>query len=364
MLILEACVDSLPQALRAQALGAHRIELCSRLDLDGLSPSPQTILAALSQLKIGVKVMIRPRPGSFLFSEGELKAMEEEILFCKDNGVKAIVLGVSLPSGRLDIPAIKRLADLANPMTVTIHKAIDESPDPLSDLEKLRPVSNVTHILSSGKQSTALAGTPLLREMIRTAGDRFTILVAGKVTRDNLSQVHEAIGAQEFHGKRIVGELEMGRIEKAQPGDAAELTAIAHAAKRHWNYPEEWIQAWREDLTFTSDFIQSRPVYKIVGEEGILGCCAYEVHSSHLEILHMWVLPAYMGKGLGKKLLEESLKEVLQMYPKPRIQVISDPFAQPFYEKTGFKKIGESPSYPPGRFLPLMEKRLNHFKIT
>lgn len=67
MLILEACVDSLPQALRAQALGAHRIELCSRLDLDGLSPSPQTILAALSQLKIGVKVMIRPRPGSFIF---------------------------------------------------------------------------------------------------------------------------------------------------------------------------------------------------------------------------------------------------------------------------------------------------------
>lgn len=361
MLILEACVDSLPQALRAQALGAHRIELCSRLDLDGLSPSPQTILAALSQLKIGVKVMIRPRPGSFIFSKEELRQMEQEILFCRENGVKEVVLGVSLPSGRLDIPAIEQLAKQAWPMSVTVHKAIDESPDPLSDLEGLRSVANITHILSSGRQATALAGAALLRDMIRVAGDRFTILVAGKVTRENLEAVHQIVRAREYHGKRIVGELEMNRVEKAQSGDAGELTLIAHAAKRHWNYPEEWIQAWQEDLTFTSDYILKHPVFKMVGdEERILGCCAYEVHPSHLEIVHMWILPEVMGKGLGRKLLEVSLKEMLSAYAKPRIQVVSDPYAQPFYEKMGFEKVGESPSYPPGRFLPLMEKKIAH----
>ena len=130
--------------------------------------------------------------------------MEKEILFCKEAGVPGIVLGVSLPSGRLDIPAIQRLAELAWPLPVTIHKAIDLSPDPLADLEALRAVPNVTHILSSGKQPTALEGCALLREMIRASGDRFTIIAAGKVTRESLSDVQLLVGAREYHGKLIV----------------------------------------------------------------------------------------------------------------------------------------------------------------
>jgi copper homeostasis protein len=206
-MVIEACVDSLSQALLAQARGAHRIELCSRLDLDGLSPSAETIREALFRLKIGIKVMIRPRSGNFIYSEEEMQQMEREILFCKEAGIREIVLGASLPGGRLDIPAIRRLAEAAAPMTITIHKAIDDSPDPLADLEDLRPLTNVTHILSSGGQPTALEGAPLLREMIRRFGDRFAIIAAGKITRENLLQVHEAIGAAEYHGKKIAGSL-------------------------------------------------------------------------------------------------------------------------------------------------------------
>lgn len=29
-------------------------------------------------------------------------------------------------------------------------------------------------------------------------------------------------------------------IRRAVPTDASALTAVAHAAKRHWRYPEEW----------------------------------------------------------------------------------------------------------------------------
>ena len=122
-------------------------------------------------------------------------------------GVKEIVLGASLPSGKLDIDSIRRLASVAGPMSITVHKAIDLSPDPLADLEALRPIPNITHILSSGKQPTALEGSALLREMIRSAGDRFTIIAAGKVTKENLQVVHKTIGAREYHGKLIVGDL-------------------------------------------------------------------------------------------------------------------------------------------------------------
>ena len=208
MKILEACVDSLSQALKAQSLGAHRIELCSQLDLDGLSPSREMIESALAQLDIPVKVMIRPRAGDFIYSEKDLQVMEEEIEFCKKTGVDEIVLGASLPGGELDIKTIRRLAKVADPMTITIHKAIDLCPDPLAELEKLRPITNVTHILSSGKKPTALEGAPLLREMIEVAGDRFTIIAAGKVTRENLEKVHLAIGTSEYHGKQIAGNLD------------------------------------------------------------------------------------------------------------------------------------------------------------
>lgn len=204
-MILESCVDSISQALQAQAAGAHRIELCARLDLDGLTPSPEMIREALELLSIPVKVMIRIREGDFIFSEAEIRSMEQDIRFCKEAGVREVVLGASLPSGRLDIPTIRRLAAVAAPMTVTIHKAIDLSPDPIADMEALRPMDNITHFLSSGKQATAMKGAPLLREMISAAGDRFIVLVAGKVTHDNLAGVHKAVGAKEYHGKRIVG---------------------------------------------------------------------------------------------------------------------------------------------------------------
>lgn len=207
-MILEACVDSLSQALSAQSQGANRIELCSRLELGGLSPGRDTILQALKTLRIPLKVMVRSRAGDFIYSEEELSDLEQEILYCKSAGVKELVFGASLGSGRLDIPAIRRFAAVASPLSITIHKAIDLSPDPLADLEALRTIENVTHILSSGKEETALKGAPLLREMIRAFGERFAIIAAGKVTRNNLSLVHEAIGATNYHGRLIVGPLD------------------------------------------------------------------------------------------------------------------------------------------------------------
>jgi len=204
--ILEACVESVAQAVAAQAAGAGRVELCSRLDLDGLSPSQGAILEALEALHIPVKVMIRPRAGSFVYTEEELGAMQLEIDFCKKAGVAEVVFGASLPSGALDIGAIRRLAERARPMRVTIHKAIDLSPDPVAELEYLRPIANIHYILSSGKEATALEGASLLRKMIQEAGARFTIIAAGKATRYNWEQIARETGATEIHGRKIVND--------------------------------------------------------------------------------------------------------------------------------------------------------------
>ncbi len=64
----EACVESLEQAFIAEKNGADRIELCTDLDVEGLTPSRELILSVKSQLNIPVHVMIRPRAGDFVYN--------------------------------------------------------------------------------------------------------------------------------------------------------------------------------------------------------------------------------------------------------------------------------------------------------
>src|SRR4029450_1497681 len=76
-------------------------------------------------------------------------------------------------------------------------------------------------------------------------------------------------------------------IRRATPDEADTLPSIAHAAKRHWNYPEKWIEQWRSDLTITPEFIASNEVYVAVAGGEIAGCCALVVGDSLAELEHM-----------------------------------------------------------------------------
>ena len=206
-MIKEACVETLPEALAAQRQGADRIELCSQLGLDGLTPSSKLIQETLSSLSIPAKVMIRPRGGSFVHSEEDLKTMEKEIDQCTYLGVTEVVLGVLDEKNEIDLEATARLAKRASPMKVTFHKAIDDTPNILAALEQLKSIPEVTSILTSGGEATALEGKNRLKEMIQLSGDQLTIIPAGRITDHNIDEVHASIGASEYHGRRIVGEL-------------------------------------------------------------------------------------------------------------------------------------------------------------
>jgi ribosomal protein S18 acetylase RimI-like enzyme len=50
-------------------------------------------------------------------------------------------------------------------------------------------------------------------------------------------------------------------IHRAKPEDAVALTEIAFAAKRHWGYPEQWIQRWKDVLTIQPEFIARNETY-------------------------------------------------------------------------------------------------------
>ena len=40
--------------------------------------------------------------------------------------------------------------------------------------------------------------------MINKVGDRMVIIPAGKITKQNLNEIHSIIGAKEYHGRKIV----------------------------------------------------------------------------------------------------------------------------------------------------------------
>ncbi|MEK7256743.1 MAG: copper homeostasis protein CutC [Bacteroidota bacterium] len=203
-MLLEACVETLEQALLAQQNSAHRIELCERLEVGGLTPSLELLHACTASLQIPIMVMIRPRAGNFQISDDELEQMKTAIRVCQAASVAGVVFGILTPQNEVDLEKTAELAAFAQPLQVTFHKAIDETPDPVEAAEKLSQVPGIQRILTSGGAATALEGKEVLKKMMERVGERLTILVAGKVTAENLAEVHREIGAKEYHGRRIV----------------------------------------------------------------------------------------------------------------------------------------------------------------
>jgi len=202
-MIIEACVENFSDAWKAQLAGANRIELCENLAVGGTTPSYGTIKTCCRKLKIPIATMIRPRGGSFYYSDAEFEIMKEDIGICKTLGSQSVVFGLLTKNNKIDVERTKTLINLAQPMQAMYHKAFDEIADPFDALEILIDLG-VTRILTSGTKNTALEGQVILRKLINQAAGRISIVVAGKVTFDNLDILSKLIPAKEFHGKNIV----------------------------------------------------------------------------------------------------------------------------------------------------------------
>ena len=202
-MIKEACVESFEKALEAQSNGANRIELCENLAVGGTTPSYGTVKVCLEKLDIPIFPMIRARGGNFIYSKEEIEIMKEDIKIFKELGVKGVVLGCLTSDNKIDLELTKKLVNLAYPMEVTFHKAIDEIQNPLDYIDNLINIG-IKRILTSGGKATALEGKDLINEMIKKSNGRLKIVVAGKVTKENLNGLSNLISANEFHGKLIV----------------------------------------------------------------------------------------------------------------------------------------------------------------
>jgi copper homeostasis protein len=205
-LILEACVGNFTEALRAQELGASRIELCDNLSEGGTTPSYGTIKMAKTSLKIPIWVIIRPRGGNFVYSKEELEIMKIDVQICKELGADGVVIGFLTKDNLIDIKLLEEFTLLAQPLKVAFHMAFDEIEDKNNALEILIK-HGVVRVLTKGGKGKAHENIDVLKGLIKQAAGKITVMPGGGVTSTNYIDLIEICGCSEVHGTRIVGSL-------------------------------------------------------------------------------------------------------------------------------------------------------------
>jgi GNAT superfamily N-acetyltransferase len=149
------------------------------------------------------------------------------------------------------------------------------------------------------------------------------------------------------------------KFKRATPDQAEILTQIAFAAKRHWGYPERWIQIWSPLLTIEPEFIGQHETYVAWMDKEPVGFCAISLKGKKASVEHLWVLPEYIGKGIGAALFNLMLSRCKDLGIRV-LEIESDPNAQGFYERMGAKKVGEVVGEVDGqpRMLPVLEMKI------
>ncbi|XP_071793478.1 copper homeostasis protein cutC homolog isoform X2 [Asterias amurensis] len=195
---MEVCVDSVRSAVEAERGGASRIELCASLAEGGITPSLGLLRVVKSTIKLPVFVLIRPRGGDFLYSSQEVDVIREDIKLCKENGADGFVFGALTSSGDVDHQICKEFIELCRPLPVTFHRAFDMCRNAYTSL---RDIINLgfERLLTSGQETSALEGLPLIKEIIQRAKNRITVMPGGGINERNLDRILTESGAREFH---------------------------------------------------------------------------------------------------------------------------------------------------------------------
>lgn len=196
-LITEVCVDSYDTAVVAAKYGAARIELCAALSEGGLTPPHSLMQKVCHDLSIPVHVMIRPRAGDFLYNSSEFDLMKSDIKTAAAVGASGVVFGILNADGSVDIMRCRTLIELAKPMQVTFHRAFDMTVDPFLALEEIITLG-INNLLTSGQRQVAEDGLEMIRELVKRANNRLTVMAGGGVNSGNIMLLHEA-GVKAFH---------------------------------------------------------------------------------------------------------------------------------------------------------------------
>ena len=218
--LVEVCVDSAEGLAEAIRGGAGRIELCAALDLGGLTPSVGTMRRAAQS-------SIRPAPD-------EIAIMESDIAAAREAGLQGVVLGASLPDGRLDVDVLRLLINHARGMGLTLHRCFDLVPDPLTALEQAIDLG-FDRILTSGGAPAAPQAVDKLALLMTRASGRIVVMPGAGLNAETIA-VFRHLDLIEVHASCSMGVLTDGTVADfgfaprlARRTDAGQVRALRNA---------------------------------------------------------------------------------------------------------------------------------------
>ncbi len=177
--------------------GADRIELCSALSVGGLTPS-RGLMDAAAKLPVPSYAMIRPRAGNFSYDAGEIDIMKRDIDAAGEAGLAGVVFGANRADRTLDETVLAALIAHAGPLGITLHRAIDLTPD-IGAAVKLAADLGFERILTSGGAKTARDGLEGLRQAFDAAAGRLTIMPGSGVAIETVEAILAAAPFTELH---------------------------------------------------------------------------------------------------------------------------------------------------------------------
>lgn len=197
---LEICTDQIAVGILAKKYGAQRIELCSALDLGGLTPSFGLTKQFIALQDIETHCMIRHRDGGFVYNDIDKNIMLEDIHTFGKLGAHGVVIGALLDDDTLDLSFSKSCVDIAASydMQCTFHRAFDMCKDPKLALEQLIDIG-IKRILTSGQKQKAIDGLTLIAELVNIADKRIEIMAGSGVNKINaISLIQAGVDALHF----------------------------------------------------------------------------------------------------------------------------------------------------------------------
>lgn len=201
MAIVEVCASSVQSALVAEKCGADRIELCCNIKQGGVTPSFSAIETVVSKVDIPVHVLLRPRPGDFLYDDLDFHLIKRDAEISAQLGCKGFVFGFLDKFGCVDVERCNIILDIAHQfnLSTTFHRAFDHCSDQEVALEQLISLG-FDRILTSGGYPSAIDGVDQIRKLVYLSNNRIGIIAGSGINPNNVANLVKNTNVKEIHG--------------------------------------------------------------------------------------------------------------------------------------------------------------------
>ncbi len=198
-IFVEVAVESLDQALCAEEMGADRIELCANLSQGGLTPTIGLVKACIRRLKIPIHVMLRSKPGGFVYAQEDWKIMLDDWKILSSLPISGIVFGALTTNLKIDYAKVEYILSKCKNQGIdfTFHRAFDIIEDKVATIKDLVDLG-VDNILTSGGKAKAIDALDYLKALNATYGQKINIMVGSGINGKNVCHFVDA-GIQNIH---------------------------------------------------------------------------------------------------------------------------------------------------------------------